>query len=234
MPTTTLVLLPGMDGTGTLFDPLRERLPASMPVEVVGYPRDRPLGYPELTRVALDALPAGRPVVVLGESFSGPIALRLAAERRDDCRGVILSASFASSPYPVGRLAGLVDAVPIRAFARGFGPRWLMGRWKTPELVERYEAALDAVAPDVLRARVRAVAAVDETATLASIDRPTLYLRPSADRVVPPSSVRTFSRFARSGTVETIDGPHLLLQCAPAPSARAIAAFVGARDPLTS
>ena len=47
--TTTLVLLPGMDGTGALFTPLlREFSSSAVKPQVVSYPPDRPLGYAEL------------------------------------------------------------------------------------------------------------------------------------------------------------------------------------------
>ena len=42
----TLVLLPGMDGTGTLFEPLLQALGQHWPVQVLHYPGDQPLGYP--------------------------------------------------------------------------------------------------------------------------------------------------------------------------------------------
>ena len=41
-----LVLLPGMDGTGDLFDPLLSALPAAPPPVVLRYPAREPLDYP--------------------------------------------------------------------------------------------------------------------------------------------------------------------------------------------
>jgi len=74
-----LVLLPGMDGTGQLFEPFVAALGEEFSVQVVRYPATEPLGYAELASLVRAALPTDRPFVLLGESFSGPIAISVAA-----------------------------------------------------------------------------------------------------------------------------------------------------------
>src|SRR4051812_16660002 len=93
-----LILMPGMDGTGELFAPLLRALGNSIETTVLRYPTDEPLGYSELLPRVRAALPASGPFVLLGESFSGPLAIMIAAEAPAGLRGVILSASFASNP----------------------------------------------------------------------------------------------------------------------------------------
>jgi len=46
-----LLLLPGMDGTGLLFEPLVKALPPSLTAHVVAYPTDQHLGYNELLQL---------------------------------------------------------------------------------------------------------------------------------------------------------------------------------------
>ena len=46
-----LVLLPGMDGTGTLYEPLRAALAPSVDFHIVRYPTDQVQGYSELERL---------------------------------------------------------------------------------------------------------------------------------------------------------------------------------------
>ncbi|MBV8036510.1 alpha/beta fold hydrolase [Roseateles sp.] len=97
---TTLVLLPGMDGTGMdgtgmLFDPLMEALSGLIPLEVVKYPSATPAGYAEYERFAEASLPAKGPLVLLGESFSGPIAISLAAKHPMRIAGLVLCCAFA-------------------------------------------------------------------------------------------------------------------------------------------
>jgi hypothetical protein len=55
---TALVLLPGLDGTGLLFQPLVEALSKDIEPIVVSYPDDIPLGYGELLPLVDGALPS--------------------------------------------------------------------------------------------------------------------------------------------------------------------------------
>ncbi|HMA00429.1 MAG TPA: hypothetical protein VKP66_20995 [Steroidobacteraceae bacterium] len=74
-----LLLLPGLDGTGKLFAAFLRALGPGVESRVVEYSPDEPLGYEELELRVRAALPRDRPYVLLGESFSGPIAMRIAA-----------------------------------------------------------------------------------------------------------------------------------------------------------
>ena len=115
----TLVLLPGMDGTGELFAPFVAALGPDQAVTVVRYPAEPALGYAELESFARAALPADRPFVLVGESFSGPIAIRIAADPPPNLVGVVLSTTFARAPLPgpsvLALLAPLMRLAPVRA-----------------------------------------------------------------------------------------------------------------------
>src|SRR2546430_17674636 len=93
-----LVLLPGLDGSGLLFRPLIDHLPPELDPIVVAYPPDRALGYDELLPLALKALPTSAPFALLGESFSGPLALMAAARAPEGLQAVILCATFVRKP----------------------------------------------------------------------------------------------------------------------------------------
>jgi len=97
----TLILLPGLDGTGILFGQFVEAIGSNADTRVIAYPVDQPLGYAELEAFVREALPRDRPYVVLGESFSGPIAIRLAADPPAGLAGVVLCVTFAKNPYPL-------------------------------------------------------------------------------------------------------------------------------------
>ena len=80
-----VVLLPGLDGTGKLFAELVKSLDPGVSAIVVAYPRDQPMGYEELDTLVmsvLNKLPPDQRYVLLGESFSGPLAIRIAARAR--------------------------------------------------------------------------------------------------------------------------------------------------------
>ena len=105
-----VVLLPGMDGTGTLFQEFVSILALERPVIVIAYPPDRPLSYTQLTSLVRAQLPTSR-FFMLGESFSGPIAIEISASESDRVPGLILVSSFARNPFPkfLAPAAGAVD-----------------------------------------------------------------------------------------------------------------------------
>src|SRR5262249_28255215 len=158
-----LLLLPGMDGTGRLFEPLLPFLPPSLVAAVVAYPTDRPCGYAELLPRVEAAIPDGQQFVILGESFSGPLALLLAPRQPPGLRGIILCASFVRSPFPfVARwFRGLIRPWWFRVVPRWLIRRALLGRFDEPALAQMVEAAIAGVQPAVLAARARAILEVD-------------------------------------------------------------------------
>ena len=86
--------------------------------------------------------------------------------------------------------------------------------------------ALDALPDEVLRTRIREVLSADVSVALGRIEKPILYLQATEDGVVSRAAGAKFARLARRGSIETIVGPHCLLQCVPIPAARAIERFI--------
>lgn len=225
----TLVLLPGMDGTGDLFEPLLAAIGDAFPTLIVRYPTAVQLDYQALAELVRQSLPDDRPYVILGESFSGPIAIKLAAQSPRGMLGLILCASFVSSPRPeLTRFNWLLSAIPIRWVTNLIGARMLMGRFETPDLRRLFREAIAKVTPPVLRARARAASMVDVSSECKATQLPALYLQASEDAVIPKSAAERFARLAVRGRVAMVAGPHFLLQCVPVESARAIREFIDA------
>jgi hypothetical protein len=65
---TTIVLLPGLDGTGDLFAPVVDALGPRVPTQIVRYPLADASDYATCETIARAALPTDRPYVLLGES----------------------------------------------------------------------------------------------------------------------------------------------------------------------
>ena len=222
---TGIVVLPGLDGTGRLLDAFCARLGSlGVPARAVAYPADVPLDYAALEPIARAALPTDRPFVLAAESFSGPIAIRLAAESPPGLVGLVLSATFARAAVPSLRpLAPLLRFAPTRAPV-GLVSFMLMGRWATPALREEIRALLRIVAPDVWRIRGAAALRVDVRDALARIRVPTLCLRATHDRLVGPSAHADLMTGLANAESAEFEGPHMLLQTIDA-TATAIAAF---------
>jgi pimeloyl-ACP methyl ester carboxylesterase len=227
-----LVLLPGLDGTGILFRQFVEAIGASLDTQIVAYPADRPLGYAELEALVREVLPRDRRFVVLGESFSGPIAIRLgarrpAAEPPPGMVGLTLCVTFAKNPYPVLGWAGaFASSIPVHSLPNWVKAPFMWGAPTTERARLERELATAVVGQDVLRHRLASVLAVDETASLARIQMPTLVLQASNDRVVPSTATEHIMRTLPSAELIEIRGPHMLLQIRAAECAAAVVRFV--------
>jgi pimeloyl-ACP methyl ester carboxylesterase len=224
---TTLVLLPGMDGTGELFKPFLDAMGQRYRVKVVDYPRSGALGYAELEAAMRMSLPFDGPFVLLGESFSGPVAISIAATHPPGLKGLVLSCTFARNPRPrLGALRFLIGALPTGAIAVRCASVALLGSYSTSRLRRAFLEAIGKVTPDALRARLRAVVSVDVTRELAAIDVPVLYLRAMHDHVVPTGASEFIKSIKPEARVVDVDAPHFLLQAAPGKAAGLVAEFV--------
>lgn len=222
-----LVLLPGMDGTGALFAEFVVSLGAEVEPVVVSYPPDRPLSYDKLESLARSYLPTDRPFVLLGESFSGPIAISIAASSPPGLRALILCCSFARNPRPAfGALRSLVALLPVRRVPSPVLGFVLLGRFSSARLRSALTQVLGGVSPTVLRARLRAILSVDVTPKLSHVRVPVLYLRASEDRLVPRAASQLIARLVPGMRVAELEAPHFLLQTVPAAAARYVSGFV--------
>jgi pimeloyl-[acyl-carrier protein] methyl ester esterase len=225
---TILVLLPGMDGSGALFAGLAAALGGDVTAQIVSYPAGQPLDYAGLIGFARACLPADRPYYLLGESFSGPVAIALAAERPPMLAGLILSCTFARNPAPLMRvLRPLVRFAPLYAALTPLAAPLLLG-WRSTRLQRQgLYAALRSTRPAILRARTRAVLDADFTEQARKVAVPVLYLQAQQDWVVPDAAGRCLQTLLPAMTIAVLSGPHLLLQSAPHEAAARIRAFMG-------
>lgn len=222
----TLVLLPGMDGSGALFAPLVAALRGRVHTQVIAYPPDQALGYEELVAFVRPLLPTG-PYFLLGESFSGPVAIALAASAPPGLAGLILSCTFARNPSPkLKPLRFMLPLMPLSARLSVFAIPLLLGRHATRPLVDALRVALEPLQRDVLLRRLNAVLDVDYSSLVAGIDVPVLYIQARNDRVVACSFGEDLARVLPSMRRVTFTGPHLLLQVASDQVARSVLQFI--------
>ena len=221
-----VVLLPGMDGTGDLFENLLMELGPSHSAQVIRYPPDKPLGYLEISELVIRELPTNKKYVLLGESFSGPVAIIIASKGPENLVGVILCASFAISPRPfLTNLGRYLWCYLSGLSAMKFPWRVVMGRFYSPDLSDQISRAAQRVTTATMKARFRAISAVDVRKELAEIECPILYMRASADRLVPRAEGDWVRLAGKHVEVQEIPGPHMLLQASPKPSAAIIRVF---------
>jgi len=221
-----LVLLPGLDGTGLMFEPLLPFLEGLEPL-VLRYPAEL-TSYAECLAFARAQLPADRPFLLLGESFSGPVAIALAAEAPAGLRGLVLCGSFARNPRPaLAWTAPFLRALPPARLPPLLLRFLLFGKWHTPALTGLARTMFPQAPAATLKARLLAVLALDHTALLARIRVPVLALCASRDRLVPRAAIRWLRAHLPGLETLTLEGPHWLLQARPQACAQALRDFAG-------
>ena len=231
-PRKCLILLPGFDGTGRLFAPLQQALDPHFETIVISYPTDKALGYDALCNHVERQLP-DRDFAIVAESFSGPIALKLASRNPKGLKAVILSASFIQNPRPVllraasilfglWRLRSTIPAWAIRAF--------LLSKNAPRERCHAMQDLLRIIDPNVVAFRLREVVKVDATAALANCPVPLFYLNATEDRILGKKALRVLADERPDMTVFHVPGPHLLLQASPDLCARNIESALNCVD----
>lgn len=222
------IVLPGLDGSAQL----RSRFGAALaqmglkPV-VLGYPTDCPGGYGELGRMVEAALPVSGKFILVGESFSGPLACELAAAKPPGLAGLVLCASFVRYPLRLPRAPLLMlHRLPARLLPDRILSMLLLGTWSTPQHLGELKAAVAALPSAIMVARLRQALAVDARAALKAIAVPTLVLQASADRLIPRSAATQILELLPSARLHQLPGPHSLLQACPTACAQAIRDYV--------
>lgn len=199
-----------------MFGPFVDRCPSGWDTRVVSYPRDPDMGYAELLPLVLDALPTDRPFVLLGESFSGPLAVQAATRQLPGLKGVVLCASFVQSP-----------ALPFLRWPSLYTPWWFnrmmyveakisrMLGFCTRQLRRQVRKTEPDVCPTVLSARVIQTLSIDVADELQRLSVPVMYLGAKWDFAVPGRCRRLVQRLRPDVTTKVIPASHRLLQDSP-------------------
>ncbi|MEM1151125.1 MAG: alpha/beta hydrolase [Pseudomonadota bacterium] len=205
-----IVILPGLDGTGLLTPKLRHSLERGHSVTSLAYPTHL-CRYEAVLEWTKSQLPKEDHVLV-AESFSGPVAVCIGAEKPPGLKGIVFVATFAKSPrkLPVP-LAYLIEIMPFRsAFMINVAQPITMGKWANSAFTKQFRQALKIVPPETLSKRLISVLQVDVVAVLKGIEVPVVYLRATKDRLLPARMALEFA--SPYGRVQDIEGPHFLLQ----------------------
>ncbi len=221
------LLLPGMDGTGDLFAPFLSILPAGTNATVISYPSQEKLSYPQLEELVRRQLPE-EPFVIIAESFSGPIAVRIAEQAPGNLKGISLSATFVE--FPGSFLAKMAAKIFGGALVRFQPPYWAFRRYlggnDAANVYPLLTESLRKSSREVLHHRIQNIIQVDARAALRQIKIPVLILSGTHDRIVPSHNARQMKHLNKSAVLSEIEAPHLLLQTKPADALKEISRFV--------
>lgn len=211
------VLLPGMDGTGNLFAPFASQFDDPQNYTVISYPADYHVPYKQLPGYIKEQIPTNKTLVLLGESYSGPAAIMLAAEQNLDIGCLILVSSFAK--FPSTFLKHISRVLPISLLLKLPIPNWLIkyycfGEWYSRALGKMLRNSLGHKA-GVIAQRLHDASQIDVVPLLPRITMPCLYIQATKDKLVPPRVLLDLEKGINKLYVIAIEGPHFILQARP-------------------
>ena len=212
------VLIPGMDGTGKLFKPLIEVCAGKFELQVTTYPQSSDASFVDIVEHIRQQIPSGRDVVLVAESFGGPIAIRLLSLGLK-VEGCVFCATFSSAPRVT--LLGLSKYVPLAKLRALHVPKsivrhLLLGSSADSAAVALVQKTIHSLQPTTIKHRLQLLSELDLQAELDSLpDIPYLFLQPSKDWLVPKHCADVFVERIKSISVKPITGGHFLLQANP-------------------
>ena len=228
MKEIALVLLPGLDGTGELFGPLINCIPEGIKPIAISYPRDRQCSYTELKEIIMKELPSGTDFFILGESFSGPLAIMIAGQRPERLKGIILCATFIKNPFRfIPSWVHIISVGPIyRLWPLLIRIRTFHETDQIKTLARFAISVIKTVNPDVTAGRVKSIFHVDVEKELVSFDHPILYIMGDQDRLIRRHNFEKIKKIRPDVLLRVIKTQHCILQREPMDAANVLIEFM--------
>lgn len=220
------IFLPGLDGSGEFFEPFLKVLPKDVEPVPIGFPPNEKLGYDELFHWLLSRLPRDEPFLVIAESFSGPLAVRLAAARPDGMVGGVICASFVRNPLPRFLRHLPAEFVFRRRFPKLLVKILFSDTTAGDEIYDLFYRVMRYSPPDVMAHRARAALSVDETEDLKRCELPLLFIEATSDRLIRKRSTELVRQLRPEIPIVPVAAPHFLLQLRQKECLHAIGEFL--------
>ncbi len=219
-----VVLLPGMDGTGELFEEFLsyyddEHL-------VISLPQKGPQDHSSLAKSLEKQLPK-EDYILLAESFSGGIVPELLKQSSINIKGVIFVASFLSCPKK--HLLPIVKFLPLKALASApfsqIAHKFLfLGQDASTAVLSKFIKVIKSIPDPILKSRLTVMS--QQRLPLGILDVPAVYIQATSDRLIAPRKSREFSKVFQNIEYIEIDGPHFILQAKPKETSHIVAEAV--------
>jgi pimeloyl-ACP methyl ester carboxylesterase len=209
-----LILIPGMDGTGLLFEPLIKLMNDDYDYEVICLNAFKNSSAAATLNIIEKAI-GDEEVIVIAESYSGHIAHQLSLNSNLDIKHIIYAASFLENPT-------------ILTYFRCFLPLWLIrsdllptkligrlffGKNKSPALVSLFLKALESVKDKELKSRLEDIRYLKLPLKISDI--PSTYVLANQDYLIRKKCVDAFELYCSKFEYKEAIGGHFIVQSNP-------------------
>lgn len=208
-----LVLLPGMDGTGELFEEFVSYL--NVDNLIVSLPQTGFQDHLSLA-IAIEGQLPSEDFVLLAESFSGGIVPELLKRKPTHIKGVIFVASFLSCPNKF--LVSLAKRLPLKALALAplsnlMQKYLLLGPSASNTLISKFVNVTQSISEQVLKSRLEVMC--HQRLPSEKFDISVVYIQAKSDRLISSQKSRELRKIFETIKYVEIDGPHFILQAKP-------------------
>ncbi len=207
-----LFILPGLDGSGFGLLPFCDALKIDFDVTVLQLPNTES-DYERLAEWAFSQMGSTASFYLLGESFSGPLAIKVAARCGRRVRGLILCATFAHAPvHASAGLRRIISMMPALTPPMSVLSVMLFGQHSSEKWRDEFAATIRVQNVAIAKARVLQALSVDVRSALSAIESKVLVLQATQDRLLRAGASAEMHEIKIDSSLERINGPHFLLQ----------------------
>ncbi len=224
--TPLLVLMPGMDGSGLLYQPLSaklKRLGLEHQIEPLNPHQDK---WAYIDYLEQKYSSQTQPLALVAESYAGHIATQIAIRGKLNIQKMVLMATFLQKPTRLTQLekllpTSLIQKPPLPNLLLG---KALFGKNSNQELLDLFFQAMDEVTSNQLTQRIRDMRQL--TAPNEQLSTPALYIQASDDWLVPARNYQPFKKVFSNLGFSQLNGSHLIAQTQAEKCAFLIDSFV--------
>jgi len=217
-----VLLLPGLDGSGMLFDELIDNFPEHFNTQICRLDEIPCSSFIESAQHIAGTINDDE-IVLIAESYSGRIAYELCRLFGKRVQHVIFIASFISKPSILAYCANLL---PLSTLTSNRFTYWLLDKigfsgQSQPLLLDNVFRSLSRVNKSKLKQRLNNIARLKVPSE--RTDTCCTYIRAKKDLLVNSNALSELREIFPHTTVITISGGHFIAQMAPVQCAKIIA-----------
>ena len=221
-----LVLLPGMDGTGRLFEQLLQSY--SGEAQVIALPERGDQSHVVMAEYICKKL-LDEDVILLAESYSGSIVPHLLNMSGCRIKAVVFVASFLSPPHK--SLLALAQYAPIHWLSglpfASLAHRALFLGWSVAaSTLSEFVSVLRSVPEPILKQRLKELQNIELPCV--EFEIPVAYVQATQDKLVLPHKAQEMAVVFKKISYYKIKAPHFVLQVKPQESAQLIGTAIKA------
>lgn len=226
----TLLMLPGLDGSGILFKPLIDLLPLTIRTKIAVIPTILLSGHKQIAKQILADLPDGK-YVILAESFSGRTAYELCRMAPDKFSYVVFIASFVNRPSHLLRFALLLPITRIvkSKLIMQLMAKCLFGSNNTKALLSALNQAISTLPNACINNRLSILNRLKQPSI--RLDVPCFIVTAKQDLLLNRTAQSSIKKVFNHHAEQQLEGPHFLLQTRARHCAKIITTlYVGLAD----